>query len=150
VQIKSLTDLVPGERHTFAENMLSTPTAPSQERLYLKFSTSYGAALMLPNGASRTDLRSYDLLQQYVAKNAEKWYEYVTVVRGFDAPKGSLYIITGCDKCEHSELAAFYNPSYQQEDFAFQITVNNSSGAILGNLTHTAVLDCSVGHRRST
>jgi hypothetical protein len=104
---------------------------------------------MLPNGASRTDLRSYDLLQQYVAKNAEKWYEYVTVERGFDAPNGSLYIITGCDKCEHWELAAFHNPSYQQEDFAFQITVNNSSGAILGTLTHTAVLDCSVGHRRS-
>jgi hypothetical protein len=101
---------------------------------------------MLPNGASRTDImRTSDSLQKYISKNAKCWYQYA------DVPNGSLYVITGVDKCDSWELVAFHNPSYDREDFTFQITVNNPSAASLaGSLTHTSVLpNCSVGQRAS-
>jgi hypothetical protein len=104
-----------------------------------KFALPYGAALMLPDGASRKDFRNVKNLEKYIADNAQDWYAFVE--QFMDAPFGSLYVITGCDKCASCELAAFHKPSYQPEEFTFQF----DEGA--RRLTWNIIPDCSVQRR---
>jgi hypothetical protein len=113
----------------------------------VQFSTTYGAVLILPDGGSRMDMKSYATLEAYIARNAKTWYDYINDVQEIDAPNGSLYVITGCDKCRSYELAAFHNPSYQRENLTFNFKLCETS--LTGSLTHTLVSDCSVGMRHS-
>jgi hypothetical protein len=113
----------------------------------LKFSSSYGAALMLPDGASKMDMKSYSAIQRYIYRNAKHWYQHINEVWDIDAPNGSLYIITGCDKCRSYELAAFYNPAHRQQELTFQF--KNGASNVAGTLTYTTISDCSVGMRNS-
>ncbi|PBK66352.1 hypothetical protein ARMSODRAFT_856095, partial [Armillaria solidipes] len=68
----------------------------------VEFSTSKAEAaiLMLPDGGNRYDTKHRSLFQQYATKNALSWYIYVNSLDHLarQAPNGSLYLVTGCDK----------------------------------------------------
>ncbi|THU95753.1 hypothetical protein K435DRAFT_665654, partial [Dendrothele bispora CBS 962.96] len=56
---------------------------------------SEGAALLLPQGASRTDYRKTSSLHAFAAAHAESWYRYFLEQGYSDIQNGSLYIISG-------------------------------------------------------
>ncbi len=63
---------------------------------------------MLPDGGNRYDTKHRSLFQQYATENALSWYIYAN---GLDhlarqAPNGSLYLVTGCDKTRSWGIAA--------------------------------------------
>lgn len=61
-------------------------------------SSSEGAILLLPDGASRRDLRmKRKVFRQYAIDNALRWYEFANEEQGRDIPRGSLVLVTGCD-----------------------------------------------------
>ncbi|KIM91595.1 hypothetical protein PILCRDRAFT_27775, partial [Piloderma croceum F 1598] len=56
------------------------------------------AILTLPEGASRQDLLCINKFRRHAIENVMHWYEFVNGVLGREAPNGSLYLVTGCDK----------------------------------------------------
>jgi hypothetical protein len=94
---------------------------------------------MLPDGASRKEFGNVKNLEKYIAKNAQEWYDFIE--KDHYAPFGSLYVITGCDKCAWCELAAFHKPANQQQELTFQFDDD------AGTLTWDLVPGCSVGPR---
>jgi hypothetical protein len=94
---------------------------------------------MLPDGASRKELGNVKKLEKHIADNARVWYDFIEEFH--DVPFGSLYVITGCDKCAWCELAAFHKPAHQQQELTFQF----NEGA--GELRWNEIADCSVETR---
>jgi hypothetical protein len=94
-------------------------------------------------------MRQKDDLEKYVAKNAEMWYAFVNVKLKIDAPSGSLYLVTGCDKAPSWEVASFYNPSYRRQEFTLQMQAACACSAS-ASISRTTVIDASVYRRRST
>jgi hypothetical protein len=92
---------------------------------------------MLPDGASRKEFGNVKNLEKHIAKHAEDWYDFVGQFR--DAPFGSLYVVTGCDKCARCELAAFHKPANQQQELTFQFNE--------GTLSWNTIPGCSVTPR---
>jgi hypothetical protein len=60
--------------------------------------SSEAAVLTLPEGAARQNLSNITRFRHYAIKNALRWYEFVNNTLGREAPNGSLYLVTGCDK----------------------------------------------------
>jgi hypothetical protein len=56
------------------------------------------AVLTLPEGAASQDLRNLAKFRRHALKNTASWYEFVNGTLGREAPNGSLYLVTGCDK----------------------------------------------------
>ncbi len=63
---------------------------------------------MLPDGGSRYDTMHRSLFKQYATENALSWYIYVNSLDHLarEAPNGSLYLVTGCDKARSWMTAA--------------------------------------------
>ncbi|KAJ7096077.1 hypothetical protein C8R44DRAFT_684211, partial [Mycena epipterygia] len=55
------------------------------------------AVLLLPDGASRTDLRFPDRFRDHALKHAKSWYNFLSGL-GRTLENGELYLITGVDK----------------------------------------------------
>jgi hypothetical protein len=94
-------------------------------------SGSMGALLVLPEGGSREDLRKRGLFYQHAAENAVSWYKFVNgpkLNRGVE--NGSLYLVTGCDKCPAWGVASYSNPS-GRSDISLKFTVNGGNGSTL-------------------
>ncbi|KIY67977.1 hypothetical protein CYLTODRAFT_274994 [Cylindrobasidium torrendii FP15055 ss-10] len=66
-----------------------------------EFSTVHdaSAALVLPLGARRVDAVRLSEYQQYAAKHATSWYRFVKNELRRDMESGTLYLVTGTDKC---------------------------------------------------
>lgn len=79
--------------------------------IHFTCSSSQGAILLLPDGASRVDLRNLKKFRSHAAKNALAWYEYVNGSLGREAANGSLYLVTGCDKATSWGVASFSHAS---------------------------------------
>jgi hypothetical protein len=60
--------------------------------------SSEAAILTLPEGASREDVLCINKFRRHAIENVIHWYEFVNGVLGREAPNGSLYLVTGCDK----------------------------------------------------
>ncbi|KAM6503995.1 hypothetical protein JOM56_000938 [Amanita muscaria] len=69
--------------------------------------TSEGAVLLLPGGATLFKSKNTPILQDFAARHAEDWYRYM-VDRGRNTPNGSLYLVTGCIKSKNWANATFY------------------------------------------
>ncbi|KAK0451379.1 uncharacterized protein EV420DRAFT_714535 [Desarmillaria tabescens] len=61
-------------------------------------SITHGPLLVLPDGAERYNSENPGLLGEYAAANAHSWYEYLNG-QGRGIRNGTLYLVTGCDKC---------------------------------------------------
>ncbi len=68
---------------------------------------------MLPDDGNRYDTVHRSLFKQYAAENALSWYIYVNSLDHLarEAPNGSLYLVTGCDKTRSWMTAAAARPS---------------------------------------
>lgn len=60
----------------------------------VKTSEASTAILLLPNYSTRCET----LNKEYARRHGVSWYNYVNGSLGRNAPNGSLYLITGCDK----------------------------------------------------
>ncbi|THU98693.1 hypothetical protein K435DRAFT_720506, partial [Dendrothele bispora CBS 962.96] len=70
-----------------------------------------GAALLLPQGASRTDYMMTGSLHDFAAAHAETWYRYFQKLGYSDIQNGSLYVISGFLKTACYYTAVFYEES---------------------------------------
>ena len=70
------------------------------------WSTSEGAILHLPHGASRLTCLS-DLFRSHAMTHACSWYKFANNTHHRRIPNGSLYLITGTDKTRSWMLGAF-------------------------------------------
>ncbi|KAF7973411.1 hypothetical protein HWV62_15211 [Athelia sp. TMB] len=61
----------------------------------ISFETAF---LTVPDGAMGEDYCDIASIRSYSIKHAESWYEFINGHLGFEAPNGSLYVVTGCDK----------------------------------------------------
>lgn len=56
------------------------------------------AVLIMPDGATSEDYMALGELRRYAIKHAVSWYEFINDKLMREAPNGSLYLVTGCDK----------------------------------------------------
>ncbi|KAF9016264.1 hypothetical protein BDZ89DRAFT_1045891 [Hymenopellis radicata] len=82
-----------------------------------QFSTrkAQAAVLMLPDGAHRYVAKNTSIYERYASENGIAWYQYANGTLGRGAPNGSLYLVTGCDKCRSWGTAAVSQPEETQE-----------------------------------
>ncbi|KAJ7186024.1 hypothetical protein C8R46DRAFT_852420, partial [Mycena filopes] len=69
------------------------------------------AMLLLPDGASRWDVRRLKRFRDYALKHAQSWYEFVNGSLERMVESGDLYLVTGFDKSTSWSLAAVENES---------------------------------------
>lgn len=69
------------------------------------------AILLLPDGASRWDLRTLQVFRDYALKHAPSWYEFVNGELGRMTGNGDLYLVTGVTKSTSWSVAALENQS---------------------------------------
>jgi len=67
--------------------------------------------LLLPEGASRCDLRPLETFQEYAVKHAHNWYSFVNGTLHRMVKNDALYLVTGCDKSSSWGVASFENHS---------------------------------------
>ncbi|KAF7345414.1 Cell division control protein [Mycena venus] len=67
--------------------------------------------LLLPDGASRWDLRREQLFRDYAMKHAHSWYAFVNGNLQRRAGNGDLYLVTGVTKSTSWSVAAIENQS---------------------------------------
>jgi len=70
-------------------------------------STSEGAILHLPHGASRLTCLADDLFRNHAITHAHSWYKFANKDHHRRVPNGSLYLITGTDKTSSWMVGAF-------------------------------------------
>ncbi|KAJ7020467.1 hypothetical protein C8F04DRAFT_1014296, partial [Mycena alexandri] len=69
------------------------------------------AVLLLPDGASRTDLRPKNMFRDYALKHAQRWYAFVNGKLHRMVGNGDLYLVTGTDKSSSWSVVAVENHS---------------------------------------
>jgi hypothetical protein len=74
-------------------------------------SSKEAAVLLLPDGASRTDLRRKKKFRDYTLKHARAWYAFVNGDLERMVDNGDLYLVTGTDKSLSWSVAAVENHS---------------------------------------
>jgi hypothetical protein len=90
------------------------PSSPSYR--FTSTSTTEGAVLLLPEGASRKDLRKRLLhFQEHAIQNALRWYQFANQQLGKQIPNGSLILVTGCDMASSWGIASFSDVSSDME-----------------------------------
>ncbi|KAJ7639644.1 hypothetical protein DFH06DRAFT_950763, partial [Mycena polygramma] len=57
------------------------------------------AILLLPDGGSRCDVRSFQRFRSYALWHAQSWYTFVNKDLHRMIDSGDLYFITGCNRC---------------------------------------------------
>ncbi|KAJ7739927.1 hypothetical protein B0H16DRAFT_62338 [Mycena metata] len=67
--------------------------------------------LLLPDGASRWDLRQQKVFRDYALKHAQNWYSFVNGDLGRMVGNGDLYLVTGVTKSTSWSVAAVENHS---------------------------------------
>ncbi|KAF7354579.1 Ribonuclease III [Mycena sanguinolenta] len=78
------------------------------------------AMLLLPDGASRTNLRRLQIFRDYALRHAERWYAFVNGDLQRMVESGDLYLVTGVDKTSSWSVAALENNS---EDCELSLTL---------------------------
>ena len=66
--------------------------------LIFETSAEEGAVLTMPDGAITEDLMCCKSIKEYLAKNPERWYEFVSEVRERDINNGDIRLVMGFDK----------------------------------------------------
>ncbi|KAI3601666.1 serine threonine-protein [Moniliophthora roreri] len=113
----------------------------------INFSKGSGAALSLPNGGSLLQTVENRAFKRHARKYAKSWYHFVNAVLGWDAPNGSLYLVTGHIKSDAWDMAVVDNPSSRQS-IALIFDVGLGAGGRLSLSRESRLLD-SVSDRTS-
>ncbi|KAJ7285246.1 hypothetical protein C8J57DRAFT_712032 [Mycena rebaudengoi] len=88
-----------------------------------------GAVLALPHGSNLNKLRNLDGVLEYAACHADSWYKFVNGPRGRRLENGSLYLITGCEKCPSWGMANFQAvPDEDEFQLSFRPTAGEDAG----------------------
>ncbi len=86
------------------------------------------AVLVLPDGAERYDSEQPSLFEEYAIANAHSWYKYYNgPEQGRDYANGSLYLVTGCDKC-HCWGNACYSRRTESRSASLRFSATRDSG----------------------
>ncbi|KAJ7745745.1 hypothetical protein B0H16DRAFT_1726791 [Mycena metata] len=88
------------------------------------FDAPQGAVLALPYGARLNKLNNLELVREYVATQAQSWYEHINGARGRGLENGSLYLVTGWEKAHSWGMASFYGTTDE-----FQLELRESRRA---------------------
>ncbi|KZP23666.1 hypothetical protein FIBSPDRAFT_664068, partial [Athelia psychrophila] len=56
------------------------------------------AVLTMPDGALGEDYYDKEAIRKFAITHAPSWYEFINEKLGREAPNGSLYVVTGCDR----------------------------------------------------
>ncbi|KAJ7193800.1 hypothetical protein GGX14DRAFT_323101, partial [Mycena pura] len=67
------------------------------------------AMLLLPQGASRCNLRFLERFRDYALANGVQWYSFVNGSCGRQVENGALYLVTGVDKSTSWSVASVEN-----------------------------------------
>lgn len=68
----------------------------------------------MPDGAMSEDYSNEAAIRRCSIKNAMSWYEFINGELGREAPNGSLYVVTGCDKSTSWGIATVAEGSSSQ------------------------------------
>ena len=98
--------------------MISSTNTGSTEFKFTSKS-SRGAVLVLPDGGSSVELVKLRDIRVYIERNAVSWYRHINGKLGREISNGSLYVITGLDRCASWGVAAFSNPEGKNLSFRF-------------------------------
>ena len=119
-----------------SSSILRTVMALTREILHrvltIDSSEREGAILFLPEGASREDLIALDRIHAYASEHATDWYQYFSRYTNKGLPNGSVYIVTGTDKCKSWSMASF-PLSFEQHD---GVSARLTDGRWLGSNVH--------------
>lgn len=66
---------------------------------------------MMPDGASVEELCNITIFREYIAENAESFYDYANNVRGREVENGRLHVVYGARKGASWGMASFSNTS---------------------------------------
>ncbi|KAJ7285226.1 hypothetical protein C8J57DRAFT_711744 [Mycena rebaudengoi] len=111
-----------------SDSDLATEQFPGGD-FYFGCSGPKGAVLSLPHGSNLNELRNLDGVRRYVACHADSWYKFVNGPRGRGLENGSLYLITGWEKCPSWGMASFQAVPVEDE---FQLSFKPTAGADTG------------------
>ncbi|KZP03795.1 hypothetical protein FIBSPDRAFT_703710, partial [Athelia psychrophila] len=84
-------------------------------------SSSETAVLTVPDGALGEDYYNKKAIRKFSITNALSWYEFINVKLGREAPNGSLYVVTGCDRSTAWGIATVEKHS-SSESLSLQFT----------------------------
>ncbi|KAJ7649898.1 hypothetical protein FB45DRAFT_731891 [Roridomyces roridus] len=125
----SRSTVTPGDYVTTPFFHISLTRFPGGAFLFNCFKLT-GAILALPDGARREELVNLGAVRQYVVENAENWYRYVNGTRGRELKNGSLYLVTGWEKCKSWGMASFHDIVMPRNELqlTFRPSADMSSG----------------------
>ncbi|KAJ7094099.1 hypothetical protein C8R44DRAFT_645531 [Mycena epipterygia] len=72
----------------------------------LSCSSAQGAALLLPDGASSSDLLPLDAFKNYILRHGKSWFAFLTK-QNRPVQDLNIYLVTGCDKTASWGVATF-------------------------------------------
>ncbi len=81
----------------------------------------------MPDGATTEDLMNHELVQKYIAKNAQSWYTYIREERGRKVKNGDIRLVIGFDKVASWGIATF--ASSVEEQVRLEFKTNDSDQA---------------------
>ncbi|KAK0447007.1 uncharacterized protein EV420DRAFT_1276391 [Desarmillaria tabescens] len=109
-------------------------------------SSARAAILFLPDGAVRYNCNFPARLYEHAKTNAQSWYQYFNGEQGREIRNGSLYLVTGCDKCHSWGTACFHYPSdHHSVSLRFLIA---GLGEVAGLISHRWEVQTGI-HRRN-
>ncbi|KAI6039500.1 hypothetical protein EDC04DRAFT_1715230 [Pisolithus marmoratus] len=101
----------PGPIHSPGIKRILEPDKQSNADYEFDSSTSAGAILILPHGATSCELLSPEQFREVATKNALHWYEFAKKREGVQRLDRSIYLITGFYKARSWSLGSFNNPA---------------------------------------
>jgi hypothetical protein len=123
----------------------STSSGPRTAGFNFTSQSPRGAILVLPDGGSSIELTNLGEICSYTERNAVSWYQHINGTLGRELPNGSLYIITGLDKCAAWGVAAFSNPEKEQLSLRFVESYSMAFSEIPWSEKYCWMEDCVAG-----
>ncbi|KAJ7027269.1 hypothetical protein C8F04DRAFT_1122926 [Mycena alexandri] len=91
------TDTVKSRRVSVGADLNSTVPVEAGVGIEISCSATLGASLILPHGASSSDLLPLRVFREYILAHAKSWFEFLAAQQR-PVQDLNLYLVTGCDK----------------------------------------------------
>ncbi|KAJ7038438.1 hypothetical protein C8F04DRAFT_1089199 [Mycena alexandri] len=100
------TDTVKSRRVSAGADLNSTVPVEAGVGIEISCSATQGASLILPHGASSSDLLPLRVFREYILAHAKSWFELLAAQQR-PVQDLNLYLVTGCDKATSWGTAVF-------------------------------------------